>query len=173
MSLSLYDIAIPTYTQILKATAGVLDTGRKFCEGNGIALDEVVETRLADDMWPFRNQVISTAHHAAGCIDGVLSGTFKPPVVTELDYAGLEQLIADSIARIERVDAAELNARADGDMVFEIGGNQLPFRVTDFVLSFSFPNFYFHATTTYDILRMKGAPLGKRNFLGQMRMKRG
>jgi len=55
-------------------------------------------------------------------------------------------------------------------VIFKLGANQMPFTTENFVLSFSLPNLYFHATTAYDILRMKGVPLGKRDFLGQMRM---
>jgi hypothetical protein len=57
------------------------------------------------------------------------------------------------------------------DVVFEIGGRKMPFTAEGFLMSFSLPNFYFHAATAYDILRMKGVPLGKRDFMGQMRMK--
>ena len=56
-------------------------------------------------------------------------------------------------------------------MAFQIRGNKIPFTAEGFIQSFSLPNFYFHATTAYDILRSKGAPLGKRDFLGQMKIK--
>ena len=55
-------------------------------------------------------------------------------------------------------------------MIFKIGGNEIPFTTENFVMSFSLPNFYFHATTAYDLLRQKGVPIGKMNFLGPMRM---
>ena len=58
-------------------------------------------------------------------------------------------------------------------MLFAIGDFKVPFTAEKFLMSFSLPNFYFHATTAYDILRSKGVPLGKRDFMGQMRMKRG
>ena len=57
-------------------------------------------------------------------------------------------------------------------MVFQLRDRQIPFTAENFVLSFSLPNFYFHATTAYDILRTKGVPLGKRDFLGHLRLKR-
>ena len=65
----------------------------------------------------------------------------------------------------------EINALEGNDMRFEMGDFKIPFTAEDFILSFSFPNFYFHATTTYDILRWKGAELGKMDFLGTMRVK--
>jgi len=56
-------------------------------------------------------------------------------------------------------------------VIFKLGPNSMPFVAEDFILTFSLPNFYFHATTAYDILRSKGVPLGKKDFLGRMRMK--
>ena len=66
---------------------------------------------------------------------------------------------------------AVINALEGGSMVFEMGDRKIPFTTEDFLMSFSLPNFYFHAATTYDILRMKGAPLGKRDFMGRLRIK--
>ena len=64
-----------------------------------------------------------------------------------------------------------MNGLLGKDMAFEIGGRSLPFTAEGFLQSFSLPNFYFHSTTAYDILRHKGVPLGKRDYLGRMRMK--
>ena len=69
-----------------------------------------------------------------------------------------------------RVLSGEINALEGGDMVFAIGDNKIPFKNEDFIQSFSLPNFYFHTATAYDILRKLGVPLGKRDFLGQMRI---
>ena len=67
---------------------------------------------------------------------------------------------------------ASIDRHAGRDVLFQLGDMKLPFVAEDFVQSFSLPNFYFHAATAYDILRLKGAPLGKGDFLGAMRMKR-
>ena len=63
----------------------------------------------------------------------------------------------------------EIDALAGGRVVFKLGGNEIPFTAENFAVSFSLPNFYFHATTAYDILRMKGVPIGKRDFIGAMK----
>ena len=88
------------------------------------------------------------------------------------DYAGLQKLVTGAREELQKVTAEEINDLAGKDIVFEIRDTKIPFVAEDFLLSFSLPNFYFHATTTYDILRMKGVPLGKRDFLGRMRIKR-
>ena len=74
------------------------------------------------------------------------------------------------VPKLESVDASAINDLANGKVVFKMGGNELPFTTENFVLTFSLPNLFFHATTTYDLLRMKGVPLGKMDYLGQMRM---
>jgi hypothetical protein len=80
--------------------------------------------------------------------------------------------VADARAELEGLDRGEIDALVGKDMAFGLGERKLPFVAEDFVLSFSLPNLYFHATTAYDILRNKGVPLGKRDFMGALRIKR-
>ena len=94
-----------------------------------------------------------------------------PPPLPALDYAGLQKLVADARDALQRVTPAEVNAFGGKDVTFQMGSFKLPFTAELFILSFSLPNFYFHATTAYDILRMKGVPIGKRHYMGQMRLK--
>ena len=89
----------------------------------------------------------------------------------DLDYAGLQGLVADARAALQAVTPEEINALEGRDLIFEIGSRQMPFTVEGFLLSFSTPNLHFHATTAYDILRSKGVPLGKRDYMGQLRLK--
>ncbi|MGD8417972.1 MAG: DUF1993 domain-containing protein [Pseudomonadales bacterium] len=173
MALSLYDVSVGSYLQMLGATSGYLEKGAGHCAENGIDLDEVVETRLWPDMLPFRFQVISVVHHSLGAIKGIKAGLFTPPDgYGEPDYDGLQKLVADARAELEGLDRGEIDALVGKDMAFGLGERKLPFVAEDFVLSFSLPNLYFHATTAYDILRNKGVPLGKRDFMGALRIKR-
>ena len=64
-----------------------------------------------------------------------------------------------------------VNALCGRDVVFHVGERQMPFTAEGFLMSFSLPNFYFHATTAYDILRTNGVPLGKRDFMGRLKLK--
>jgi hypothetical protein len=98
---------------------------------------------------------------------------FLPPGQTDpLDYRGLQKLVADTSAGLQRLDPAEINGLQGRDIVFQVGERKIPFTAENFILSFSLPNFYFHTATAYDILRTKGVPLGKRDYLGQLRIKR-
>ncbi len=172
MAISLYDISVASFLQTLGGVAGFLDKGLAHCKATGVDLGELVETRLQPDMLPFRFQVIAVAHHSLGAIEGVQAGLFKPPAgPMDQDYAGLQKLVADARAKLAKLTRESVNEMEGKDVVFQLGPNKLPFVAENFILSFSLPNLHFHATTAYDILRMKGAPLGKRDYMGPLRMK--
>ena len=173
MTISLYDATVGSFMRTLEAVGGFLEKGRAHCESSGIDLNDVVETRLHPDMLPFRFQIVSVAHHSRGALNGVQEGVFRPPRPADEDYAALQQLVADAHDNLSQLSPDAVNALEGKDLNFELGSNRLPFVAEDFLLSFSLPNFYFHATTAYDILRMQGAPIGKRDFLGRMVTKGG
>jgi hypothetical protein len=171
MALPLYDATVACYLQTLTGVAGFLDKGLAHFTANNVDLNEIVETRLIPDMLPFRFQVIAVAHHSLGAIEGVKKGLFTPPNVQPHDYRGLQKLIADAREGLKALLPAEVNALEGKDVVFQLGERKLPFVAEGFLMSFSLPNFHFHAATAYDILRMKGVPIGKRDYMGPLRMK--
>ncbi len=172
MPVSLFDGTVARFEQTLSATLGVLEKGRTHCKENGVNLDNIVETSLHPDMRPFRFQVISTVHHSAGALVGVKKGEFSPPQTADQNYEVLQGMVEGALKEIQEIDRDELEARGGADLTFRMGKNSIPFTVEDFLLSFSIPNFYFHATTTYDILRSQGVPVGKMDFLGNLQVKR-
>jgi hypothetical protein len=173
MAISLYDLSVASYLQTLGGVAGFLEKALAHFSANGVDPEAIVETRIHPDMLPFRFQLQSVAHHSLGAMEGVKQGLFQPPPqAPAYDYRGLQKLVADARAGLEKLTPAEVNALEGKDVVFQLRDFKMPFTAEGFLLSFSLPNFYFHATTAYDILRMKGAPLGKRDYMGQMRLKR-
>ena len=171
MSVSFHEVSVGSYLQMLSGVAGVLDKGASHAAEAGLDLQEVVMTRLRDDMMPFHFQVVSVAHHSWGAMQGLQKGSFSPPPFElDKDYAGLQALVAEARDGLAGLGEAEVEALAEKSIVFKLGKRELPFTNRNFLLSFSLPNFYFHATTTYDILRMLGVPLGKMDFLGQMKV---
>jgi hypothetical protein len=88
-----------------------------------------------------------------------------------MDYAGLQKAVTEAREALQQVKAADVDAAQGKDVTFQLPTMKIPFTAEGFLLSFSLPNFYFHATTAYDILRHKGVALGKRDFLGKMRLK--
>lgn len=172
MAITFYDISVASYLQTLGAVSGFLAKGREHCTKNGIDLKDVLETRLIADMFPFRAQVFLVTHHSLGAIKGIEAGAFSPPqAMPELDYADLEKLVTETRSSLQQYPREAIEALEGRDVEFRFRERVMPFVARDFVLSFSLPNFYFHATTAYDILRMKGAPIGKRDFMGMPRIK--
>ena len=124
-------------------------------------------------MFPFAFQIWSVAHHSLGAIRGIEAGVFTPPPpIPTLDYAGWQTVVGDARETLAAMTPEAVNALEGKELVFKFADFQVPFEAVGFVLSFSLPNLHFHATTAYDILRMKGAPLGKRDYTGPMRIKR-
>lgn len=173
MAVTLYDVSVACFQQTLGAVAGILDRGLAHCTDNNIDPATLVATRLHPDMLPFSFQIASVAHHSIGAIEGVKAGLFSPSTDHDLDYSGLQKKIADARAALSRLTPPEVNALEGRDVLFQFRDFKMPFTAEGFLLSFSLPNLHFHATTAYDILRMKGVPLGKRDYLGQLRLKGG
>ena len=172
MTLSLDDVYVASCLQMLEGLQSLVDKAEAHCEEHGIDPAEILQARLAEDMWPFAKQVTEASHHSARAVPTLHKGVFTP----ELDpvpesFALLKADLAESIAKLRAVPAGSLDAIADQDMRFEFRDFRLDFTVRDFLLSFSLPNFYFHVTTAYAILRGRGLPVGKMNYLGPLRLK--
>ena len=173
MAFSLYAATVPSYRQILGAVSSLLATAEAFCTEKGIPAHDVIQARFAQDMLPFAYQVKSTAVHSLGAIEGVRRGVFSPDTTPPPEtFAALKTRIAETLAALEAVEAAEVDAFIGRDMRFAFGDRHIDYTAEDFLLSFSQPNFYFHAATAYDILRWKGVPIGKRDFMGKTRRKK-
>lgn len=172
MAITLYDATVRSFLQTLGGVEGFLAKGLEHCRATGLDPAELVETRLIPDMHPFRFQVQSVAHHSKGAVEAVQSGSFAPPPpIPPLDYQGLQALVADARQTLAALTPETVNAWEGRDVAFQIGERSMPFTAEGFLMSFSLPNVHFHAATAYDILRMKGAPIGKRDYMGQPRMK--
>jgi hypothetical protein len=172
MAFTLYAATIPSCLQILGSVSRLVTKAETYCNEKGWAPEALIDARLAEDMLPFAYQVKSTAVHSIGAIEGVRRGSFSPdgtqPPAT---FEGLRTRVAETIASLEAIDPAEVESFIGRDMRFTFGDQHIDFLAEDFLLSFSQPNFYFHATTAYDILRMKGMEIGKRDFNGRVRKK--
>lgn len=173
MAISLYDATVAAYLRISRAASSWLDKGLAHCRETGADPGDLTAARLYPDMMPLAFQIELINHHSLPAIEGCKTGVFKPPPLTfsTLDYAGLQKMIADTIAGLDAIDAREVNRLGGRDVVFVAGDRKMSYTIEDFLLTFSVPNFYFHATTAYGILRSKGVKIGKRDFLGTTRLK--
>lgn len=174
MAYSLYDAIVPSYLQILRGATRWLDKAGDYASANGIAEADMMDARLAADMLPFNRQVRGFAMHAQGGIQGAFDGQFSPdPAPAPTSFAGLKDRLAEAVAAVEAVDPTEFETLVGRPMLFVLGETRLPFLADQFLLSFSQPNFYFHASMAYAILRNKGVNLGKRDYLAGLRIAAG
>lgn len=172
MSVSLHTAVVGTYLQIVPRLGNLVDKAEAFCADKGLAETALTTASLAPDQWNFAKQVMVSIAHSAGAIEGVGKGVVNPDLSEPpTSFAALRQAAADALAVVQAVDPQELDAIAGRDMRFEFGERRMDFTVSDYLLSFALPNFYFHTTTAYAVLRNQGVPLGKMDFLGAPRLK--
>lgn len=172
MTLSLYSATVPSFQQIVASLAAFVDKGEAFATTSGIDPAALINARLAPDMLHFAYQVKSVAVHSVGAIAGIRAGEFAPDMTPPpVDFAALRALLAETAATLAAIDPAEVDGFVGDDMAFVFREHRVPYLAEDFLLSFSLPNFYFHATTAYGILRAQGVPLGKRDFIGRPRVR--
>ena len=172
MPISLHDAFVPSARQTVGAMQALLTKAEAWIADGGPSEADVVGGRLHETMLPFAFQIKSVAHHSLGAIEAVRVGVFDATggeMPTTL--AGMKDLLARTDTGLAAVSAEEMEGFIGKDTAFDLRGMKIPFTGENFLLSFSQPNLYFHATTAYDILRAKGMALGKRDFLGQLRIK--
>ena len=164
--MSLYAHSVPTYQQILGGMLNVLDKAIAHVKEHKWDQNFVLEDRLYPDMFNFAKQVQSFTDHAARS-SLLLSGKDgTQPARDEKTLEALRERIVKALAVVNSVKAADVDAHADKDVTFPMGPRQVTMKGKEYMMHFAFPNFYFHATTAYDILRHRGVAIGKRDFLG-------
>ncbi len=172
MPLSLHAAFVPSALQMLGATRKLVDRAESWCGEQGCGHDTLVGARLADDMFAFDYQVKSVAVHTQGAIEGVREGVFSPDMsVPPATFEAMRTRLDEAAGALESVSVDEMESWIGRPMRFVMGERSMNFAAEEFLLSFSQPNFYFHAATAYDIVRMKGVDVGKRDFMGSMRLK--
>ena len=172
MPVSLHTVVVGAYQQQLPQAARLIDKAEAHCNETGTAPDDLATTCLAPDMWPFSKQIEQIAHHSVRAIEAVRNGTFAQQAGDfPHKFAAMRKEIADAQTTIDAIDPAELDSLAGNDVLFKVGKFEMMFTAENFLMSFSLPNFYFHVTTAYNILRMSGVQIGKPDYLGRLRSK--
>jgi hypothetical protein len=164
MSYSYHAATVPAFVGMLNNIKSWLDIAAS--TGNEAAL---IAAKLADDMFALARQVQITSDTAKGA-GARMTGTEAPPMPdTETTFAELKERCDKTIAYLQGIDPAAYDAGGDREVVINFpNGAGVKFDGKTFLSGFALPNFYFHATTTYAILRANGVPLGKQNFLGHL-----
>jgi len=165
---TLYDASIPVIRRSLANLSTILDKGAEHFAAAGVSEAEWLDYRLADDMHPLLRQIQIASDGAKGAA-ARLSGQTPPSFPDEeKSVAELKERIARTIAYLDSVPADAIAGREEAPIVLEIGDLAIHFTGATYVRDFVLANVLFHTTTTYAILRNRGLPLGKRDFLGDL-----
>ena len=165
MTLSLYDISVPALVRGLQNLSRQIDKAVAFARESGVDADDFVQARLAPDMLTFAGQVqraSDTAKFGAARLSGGQSPSFPDDETT---FEQLQARIAATVDYLQGVPAGAIAGQEAREIRFTAGKSELQFSGADYVRAFLLPNFYFHLTIAYGLLRHKGVPLGKLDFL--------
>ncbi|KAJ8106506.1 hypothetical protein ONZ43_g7044 [Nemania bipapillata] len=164
---TLYDLTFPTLIAALKTEQSLLEKAETFATEKGTPITELLEARLAPDMWALSQQITITALHATMT---VLKLTGKEGNKVEFGPADLEttkKYLTETLATLAAVKPEDVNSKEATIVTAMMGPNFNPeMKAVDYVQGYLLPNVFFHVTTLYDILRSKGLDLGKKDFLG-------
>ena len=169
MSISMYKASVPVFEQFLCALTAVLDKADLFADKKKIDATVLTGMRLAPDMHPLAWQIRSATNHAVRAC-AMISGVAAPDLGDgQATICDLKERIAKTVAFLKTIKPEQLDDQEAREIVLKLGTNELKFTGLSFLLNFCLPNFYFHATTAYDILRHAGVEIGKRDFMGTPR----
>jgi hypothetical protein len=164
MSLSMYDVSIPVLDRGLANLSAILKKGLAYAEERKFDASVLVAARLAPDMRPLSSQIQFASDSAKGCaarLAGVAVPSFKD---TETTFPELEERINKTRAFLKTVTAAQIDGSEQRSIVLKFGKDEMTFSGRDYLFGFVLPNFFFHVTTAYDILRANGVPVGKSDY---------
>ena len=166
MSVSMYDISVPVFDRRLKALVAILDKAAAHAAAKKIDPSAFMTDRLYPDMFPFWLQVQAACDHAKN-VTARLTGVELPIFdQTEQTFDGLKERIARTLEFVNGADPVKFEDADTRAVIFVTGGKERQTTGLDYLLNSGLPNFYFHLTTAYGILRHNGVELGKRDFIG-------
>jgi len=167
MPLSMYHASIPSFVRMLGNLSAILHKAETYAAERKIEPAVLLNARLAPDMHPLVRQVQIATDSVKGCA-ARLAGIEVPSYAdTESSFAEVQARIGKTQAFLQSVTAAQVDGSEDKPITLSFPGAELHFTGQDYLLNFVLPNFYFHLTTAYAILRHNGLNIGKMDFLGQ------
>ena len=167
MSLTMYELSVPTFVRMLNHLSGILDKAVAHAKEKQLEPTELLSLRLHPDMWSLAEQVRAACNFPIRA-SGRLTGTAMPNFDGKDDsFEALKQRIAFTLKFVESVPKAAFDGSENKEIVFPRGDAQHKMSGQDYLLKFALPNFYFHLTAAYAILRQAGVPLHKEDYLGE------
>lgn len=165
MALSLYDASIPVFANMLKNLIAIMDKAKAHADANGADLATWLEARLAPDMHPLTRQFQMVSDAAKGGA-ARLAGVAPPSMPdTETTWAELRERLTKTLDFVQSITRDQVEGDETRTIELPLPGRTMAVTARDFLFNFSLPNFFFHVTTAYALLRAQGVPLGKMDFL--------
>lgn len=166
MQISMYQASIPVFVRMLDNLSKILEQAARYADEKKIEPGVLINARLAPDMYPLSRQVQIATDMAKGCA-ARLAGLEVPVYEdTETTFPELQARIAKTAAFVRSVPAAQIDGTEEKPVTLKLRHQEVSFSGLPYLVHFVLPNFYFHITTAYAILRHNGLPLGKKDFIG-------
>lgn len=166
MTVSMSQISLPVFVRHLDGLAIVLKKAQALYAEKKYDESTLLSSRLYPDMFSFARQVQAATDHARNCI-ALLAGVEAPKVeLNEKNLADLTARVENTIAWLNNIKPEQVDGAEGKNVTVKMGDREVNFTGLDLLLKRSIPNFYFHATTAYDMLRHNGLDISKRNFMG-------
>lgn len=168
MPFGMYQASVPAFVKMLNNLSAILAKAETYAAERKIAPDVLLNWRLAPDMFPLTRQVQITSDLAKGGAARLAGREVPSYPDEETSFAELKARIAKTVKFIEGFAPKDIDGSEERDISLTIGGQELRFKGGPYLVYFVLPNFYFHATAAYAILRRCGVEIGKRDFLGEI-----
>ncbi|MCC6888472.1 MAG: DUF1993 domain-containing protein [Hyphomicrobiales bacterium] len=165
--MSMYKVSVPIFAQFLTAQSNCIDKALAHIEAKQLDAGFLFNMRLFPDMYPYSRQVQQATTHAVRCCSALAGKEMPDMANTETDFAQLKARVGRAIDYVKGFTPAQIDGSEDKDITIKFGNNERKFTGQSLLLNSILPNFYFHCTTAYDILRHCGVELGKRDFMSQ------
>ncbi len=166
MSLTMYQASIPAFVRMLDNLSNILDKAAAHAEAKKIAPAIFINARLAPDMFPLSRQVQIATDMVKGCA-ARLSGIEVPSYEdNETTFEELQARVAKTIAFLQSISAEQIDGSEERDITVKFGSREFKFLGQAYLVDFVIPNFHFHLTSTYAILRHNGVDIGKMDYIG-------
>lgn len=167
MPVSMHRASVPVFTQMLTALSEILDKAAAFAAAHKIDEASLLAARLYPNMLPFSRQVQIASDHAKGAVARLTQADIPSFADDEASVDQLKARIARTIGFVSGIAASAFDGAESRDITIRLGGQERAMKGDDYLFGYALPNFYFHVTTAYAILRHLGADVGKSDFIGR------
>src|SRR5438552_5890544 len=167
MTISMYQAATPRFANLLRNLSALIDKAEAHCAAKKIEPTVLTGYRLFPDMFPFTRQVQIACDTAKGAVARLAGVDIPKHEDTEQTFGELKARIAKTLDFVESVSAAKIDGSDDKEIVLPMRSGERRYKGMQYLLGHAYPNFYFHVTTAYNILRHNGVELGKQDFIGK------